>query len=171
MERGAAVYLSGLREKHFGEVFLNASKCLGGLLSAGTSNTVVDESQGIYDLLQTNESMVHENTWSSENVFLNKFRSQRVTYEEGLNHIARYVESFESRSNEIWLVFRHEGMSLSKLMYTVEDVDNSADEGVEQVKHVQILRPSKWWHWLKTTEAGQEEMRNLIWQLVCLQNR
>ncbi|XP_041021197.1 uncharacterized protein LOC121262678 isoform X1 [Juglans microcarpa x Juglans regia] len=167
VERGAAVYLSGLREKHFGEVFLNASKCLGGLLSAGTSNTVVDESQlGISDPLETNDTMVHENTWSFENVFLNKFRTQRVAYEEGLNHIARYVESFESRSNEIWLVFRHEGVSLSKLMYTVEDVDNNADEGVEHVKHVQILRPSKWWHWLKTTEAGQQEMRSLIWQLL-----
>lgn len=172
MERGAAVYLSGLREKHFGEVFLNASKCLGGLLSAGTSNTVVDESQlGISDPLETNDTMVHENTRSFENVFLNKFRTQRVTYEEGLNHIARYVESFESRSNEIWLVFQHEGVSLSKLLYTVEDVDNNADEGVEHVKHVQILRPSKWWHWLKTTEAGQQEMRSLIWQLVCLQYR
>ncbi|KAF5462679.1 hypothetical protein F2P56_018667 [Juglans regia] len=141
VERGAAVYLSGLREKHFGEVFLNASKCLGGLLSAGTSNTVVDESQlGISDPLEINDTMVHENTWSFENVFLNKFRTQRVTYEEGV--------------------------SLSKLMYTVEDVDKNADEGVEHVKHVQILRPSKWWHWLKTTEAGQQEMRSLIWQLL-----
>ena len=164
MERGTAVYLSGLREKYFGEVFSNASKSLGGLLS----NSVVEESHvGFTDLIEANEPMIHENTWSFENEFLND-RLQRAILEEGLNHIARYVESFESRSNEIWLVFRHEGISLSKLMYTVEDVDDNAD-GVEQVKHVQILRPSKWWHWLKTTEAGQEEMRNLIWQLVFLQ--
>ncbi|XP_023889066.1 uncharacterized protein LOC112001119 isoform X2 [Quercus suber] len=161
VERGTAVYLSGLREKYFGEVFSNASKSLGGLLS----NSVVEESHvGFTDLIEANEPMIHENTWSFENEFLND-RLQRAILEEGLNHIARYVESFESRSNEIWLVFRHEGISLSKLMYTVEDVDDNAD-GVEQVKHVQILRPSKWWHWLKTTEAGQEEMRNLIWQLL-----
>ncbi|XP_030946649.1 uncharacterized protein LOC115971098 isoform X1 [Quercus lobata] len=161
VERGTAVYLSGLREKYFGEVFSNASKSLGGLLS----NSVVEESHvGFTDLIEANEPMIHENTWSFENEFLND-RLQRAILEEGLNHIARYVESFESRSNEIWLVFRHEGISLSKLMYTVEDVDDNAD-GVEQVKRVQILRPSKWWHWLKTTEAGQEEMRNLIWQLL-----
>lgn len=173
MERGPAVYLSGLREKYFGEVFLNASKCLGGLLSAGISNSVVEESGvGLSDLLETTKSMVHQNPWSFGNVLPNKFRLKRATKEEGLNHIARYVESFESRSNEIWLVFHHEGVSLSKLMYTVEDVDNHADgERVEQVKHVQILRPSKWWHWLKTTEAGQEEMRSLMWQLVRLQYR
>lgn len=89
-----------------------------------------------------------------------------------MNHIARYVESFESRSNEIWLVFNYEGVSLSKLIYTVEDAsDSSEKERPEQVKHVQILRPSKWWHWMKTTEEGQEEMRNLIWQLVCVQCR
>ncbi|KAB1203336.1 putative protein phosphatase 2C 51 [Morella rubra] len=161
VERGATVYLSGLREKYFGEVFLNASECLSSLVSAGISNSVVEESGvGLSDRLESKESTIHENTWSFENVFL-----QRATNEEGLNHIARYVESFESRSNEIWLVFRHEGVSLSKLMYSVEDADDNADK-IGKVKHVQMLHPSKWWHWLKTTEAGQEEMRNLIWQLL-----
>lgn len=136
------------------------------MVSAGISNSVVEESGvGLSDRLESKESTIHENTWSFENVFL-----QRATNEEGLNHIARYVESFESRSNEIWLVFHHEGVSLSKLMYSVEDADDNADK-IGKVKHVQMLHPSKWWHWLKTTEAGQEEMRNLIWQLVCLHNR
>ncbi|XP_061338124.1 uncharacterized protein LOC133284991 isoform X2 [Gastrolobium bilobum] len=147
VERGSAVYLSGLREKYFGEIFLNASICVEDLLSAAKSNCVLETSQ-----------------FGS---FPNKFRLQRAMYEEGLNHIARYVESFESRSNEIWLVFSYEGMSLSKLLYTVEDAYDTAEkERFEQVKHAQILRPSKWWHWLKTTEEGQEEMRNLLWQLL-----
>ncbi|XP_057423128.1 uncharacterized protein LOC130717044 isoform X3 [Lotus japonicus] len=150
VERGSAVYLSGLREKYFGETFLNASTCFEDLLSAGKSNCVLETSQ-----------------FGSDDSFPNKFRPQRSAYEEGLNHIARYVESFESRSNEIWLVFNYEGVSLSKLIYTVEDAsDSSEKERPEQVKHVQILRPSKWWHWMKTTEEGQEEMRNLIWQLL-----
>lgn len=102
-----------------------------------------------------------------ENIYDGRSEVMRATYEEGLNHIARYIESFESRSNEIWLVFRHEGISLSKILYTAEEVVSSAGERNEQVKNVQILHPSKWWYWLKTTEAGQEEMRNLIWQLVC----
>uniref|UniRef100_A0A0A0LLR7 PPM-type phosphatase domain-containing protein n=1 Tax=Cucumis sativus TaxID=3659 RepID=A0A0A0LLR7_CUCSA len=55
------------------------------------------------------------------------------------------------------------GTSLSKLMYSIENAD---EEKVEQKNHVQILRPSKWWHWLKTTEAGQAEMKNLIRQLL-----
>ncbi|CAK7346523.1 unnamed protein product [Dovyalis caffra] len=168
VERGAAVYLSGLREKYFGEVFLNASRCLGDLRSDGIKTSLFDEMCSDYDLLETNESVYGlGNSWNFENTFLNKFRTSKAVFEEGLNHIARYVESFESRSNEIWLVFHHEGVSLSKLIYTVEEVENISDrEKVEEVKRVEVLQPSKWWHWLKTTKAGNEEMRNLIWQLL-----
>ncbi|XP_058191468.1 uncharacterized protein LOC131308546 isoform X1 [Rhododendron vialii] len=170
VERGTSVYLSGLREKYFGEVFLNASTFIGSLPSAKLSESVLKESQPDFsELPKTNESVAHEtgDAWNLDNISQYRNRLQRVTYEEGLNHIARYVESFESRSNEIWLVFRHEGVSLSKILYTAEKVGNSTDdERDEHAKHVQILRPSKWWHWLKTTEAGQEEMRNLIWQLL-----
>ena len=118
-----------------------------------------------------NKSVIHEigSTSNLEDIFMNNFRKRRVVYEEGLDHIARYIESFESQSNEIWLVFHHEGVSLSKLMYTIEEIENKVDEEREEkVNHIQVLHPSKWWHWLKTTEAGQEEMRNLIWQLVWL---
>ncbi|XP_058770917.1 uncharacterized protein LOC131644435 isoform X2 [Vicia villosa] len=150
VEKGSAVYLSGLREKYFGEIFLNASMCFEDVLMGGKSNCVFETSQ-----------------YGSEYSFQNKFQLQGALYEEGLNHIARYVESFESRSNEIWLVFSYEGVSLSKLLYTIEDANNTAEkERLEQVKQVQILHPSKWWRWLKTTEEGQEEMRNLIWQLL-----
>ncbi|XP_076914191.1 uncharacterized protein LOC143573109 isoform X1 [Bidens hawaiensis] len=127
VERGNTVYLSGIRERYFGELFLNASSYLGGTLSV------------------------------------------KVAYEEGLKHIARYIESFESKSNEIWLVFRHEGTSLSKLLYTADNIgssDGSTNESDDHIKHVRILHPSNWWRWLKTTEAGQEEMKNLIRQLL-----
>lgn len=166
VEKGATVYLSGLREKYFGEVFLNASTSLGGFRLSATPNSFLEESQSDFD-----ESVVQGlgNNWSCETKFTNKFRFQRASFEKGLNHIARYVESFESRSNEIWLVFRHEGISLSKLMYTVEEAESNPDEETaEGVKRVHVLRPSKWWHWLKTTKAGQEEMCSLIWQLVCV---
>lgn len=168
VERGTAVYLSGLREKYFGEVFLNASTCLGGLLSCGISRSFPKKAEsGFKDLLKTNISIVDgvENTFSPENTVLDKFRLPGVVYEEGLNHIVRYVESFESRSNEIWLVFCHEGVSLSKLIYTVEEVEDD-EERREKLNHIQVLHPSKWWHWLKKTEAGHEEMRSLIWQLL-----
>jgi len=172
VERGTSVYLSGLREKYFGGVFLNASSFLGSLLSTRISDSVLKESQPDFcELPKMNESVAHESgdAWNFDNISRYKSRLQRVTYEEGLNHVARYVESFESRSNEIWLVFRHEGVSLSKVLYTAEEVGNNTDDARdEHAKHIQVLRPSKWWHWLKTTEAGQEEMRNLIWQLVCL---
>ncbi|CAI0434074.1 unnamed protein product [Linum tenue] len=102
-----------------------------------------------------------------ESSFSEDFESDFAVFEEGLNHIARYIESFESKSNEMWLVFRHEGVSLSKVIYTVEDViDNAGEEKLETAKLVQILRPSKWWRWLKTTEAGKQEMRIVIHQLL-----
>ncbi|XP_024030374.1 probable protein phosphatase 2C 51 isoform X2 [Morus notabilis] len=170
VERGAPVYLSGLREKYFGEVFLNASKCVGGLPSAGALSSLLKESQlGFYDIIETDESVVCGigNSWSFENMMQDKFRLRRGFYEEGLNHIARFVESFESRANEIWLVFRYEGVSLSKLLYTLEEVDKtSSEESAGNGKTAQMLHPSKWWHWLKTTAAGQDEMRSLIWQLL-----
>ncbi|KAK4273099.1 hypothetical protein QN277_021562 [Acacia crassicarpa] len=170
VERGAAVYLSGLREKYFGEVFLNASTCFGDLLSAGNSDCIPKKAQfKSYDQSKTNDSVLHyiRISWGSENLCTNKFQLQKAIHEKGLNHIARYVESFESRSNELWLVFHYEGISLSKLMYTVDEAYDTADrERSEQAKYVQILRPSKWWHWLKTTEEGQQEMRNIIWQLL-----
>ncbi|GAV87925.1 Pkinase domain-containing protein/PP2C domain-containing protein [Cephalotus follicularis] len=167
VEKGPAVYLSGLREKYFGEVFLNASNFFGGS-SAGISNSFLEEQSDLNDLLENSESVINEitNVWSFGNTFSNQFRLQKAAFEEGLHHIARYVESVESRSNEIWLVFRHEGVSLSKLMYTVEEAESSADEEKIEVPRIQVLQPSKWWHWLKTTDAGKEEMRNLIRQLL-----
>ncbi|WZY87408.1 hypothetical protein YC2023_044143 [Brassica napus] len=135
VERGPTVYLSGLREKHFGELFLNAHS-ISGSSSAQTSSPQSASSE--LDLS-----------------------------EEGLKHIARYIEYFESRYNDIWLVFHHEGVSLSKLMYTVEEAENiPAGEKAEEASHGQILRPSNWWKWLKTTDSGKEEMRRIIWQLL-----
>ncbi|GKA26107.1 protein phosphatase 2C family protein [Tanacetum coccineum] len=94
-------------------------------------------------------------------------KQSRVDHEEGLKHIARYIESFESKLNEIWLVFRHEGISLSKLLYTADEIGSSdGSTNDDHIKHVRILHPSKWWRWLKATKAGQDEMRNLIWQLL-----
>ncbi|KAJ9566900.1 hypothetical protein OSB04_002866 [Centaurea solstitialis] len=170
VERGNAVYLSGLREKYFGELFLNASAYLGGTLSVKDPGSPLKEScPYMYNLLRRNESVAPEieDPWQPDHMFSRRKRQPRVVYEEGLQHIARYIESFESRSNEIWLVFRHEGISLSKLLYTADDMGSSSGTtNDDHIKHVRILHPSKWWQWLKTTEAGQEEMRNLIWQLL-----
>ncbi|XP_031373525.1 uncharacterized protein LOC116188362 isoform X3 [Punica granatum] len=160
VERGRPVYLSGLREKYFGEIFLNASSTLGDQLSADDSFLKQSRSNFVEEL-GTNGSAFHD-MQKKEN-FGHGF-GLITSHEEGLDHIARYVESFESKSSDVWLVFRHEGVSLSKLIYTTEQVGDK-EEG-EQIKHSQVLYPSKWWKWLKTTEGGREEMRNLIWQLL-----
>lgn len=170
VERGIAAYLSGLREKHFGEIFLNASNTLQGSTLSRQPDFVWKLSHcnahGFENVNNSVEQEIEESL-SPEDVIFREKGLGGATYEEGLNHIARYVESFESRSNEIWLVFRHEGSSLSKLLYAAEDVVSDADkERGDDGKRIQILRASKWWHWLKTTEAGQEEFRDIIWQLV-----
>ncbi|KAH9602746.1 hypothetical protein KSS87_023034 [Heliosperma pusillum] len=164
VERGSSVYLSGLREKYFGEVFLNASTSLGGFLPSTVSSSFLNHS-GLYSYGSFQRAKVIQETdsESTEDTFIHGNRTWTVVYEDGLNHIARYIESFESQSNEIWLVFRHEGISLSKLMYTAEDAYEISSE---RAGHAQVLHPSKWWHWLKTTKAGQDEMKNLIWQLL-----
>ncbi|XP_057800960.1 uncharacterized protein LOC131016306 isoform X2 [Salvia miltiorrhiza] len=170
VERGIGAYLSGLREKYFGEIFLNASNSLQGSSSSKEPDFIWKLSHcSAHGFGNVNKSVKQEIEESSspEDVIFREKRLSGAAYEGGLNHIARYIESFESRSNEIWLVFRHEGFSLSKLLYTAEDVVSDADkERGDHGKRVQILRASKWWHWLKTTEAGQEEFRDIIWQLL-----
>ncbi|XP_070012501.1 uncharacterized protein [Nicotiana sylvestris] len=169
VEKGTSVYLSGLREKYFGEIFLNAYTVLGGSLQAEESNSLLLNIRLDFHVPVERNAAVDlgiQGSLKFDKVYGKKKETLRAAPEEGLNHIARYVESFESRSNDIWLVFRHEGISLSKFLYTAEEVINNSEEGNENVKHIQILHPSKWWKWLKTTEAGQEEMRDLIWQLL-----
>ncbi|XP_038987849.1 uncharacterized protein LOC103718236 isoform X2 [Phoenix dactylifera] len=140
VERGAAAYLSGLREKYFGELFLNASKSPGGLTATDLSTAYLKNVQLDY--------------------------SDLLSYEEGLKHIARFVESFESESKEIWLVFRNEGLSLSKLIYTAEETKLGTGGERDGVRNIQVLHPSAWWYWLRTTEAGKQEIQSLIWQLL-----
>lgn len=170
VERGTNAYLSGLREKYFGEVFLNASLSLGGLLSASSSKFYQKEAEyDDSDLLKRNESLIHEmgNIWNPSDIFMHNSRLLTADHEEGLMHIARYIESFESRLKEIWLVFRNEGLSLSKLIYTPEETKISSNtERDEYANNIQVMHPSQWWHWLRTTEEGKMEMRNLIWQLL-----
>lgn len=169
MERGATAYLSGLREKYFGELFLNASKSPGGLTATELSTAYLKNVQLDYsDLLRKNISYMEEFEYIFDptNKFATNFRMMHVNYEEGLKHIARFVESFESESKEIWLVFQNEGLSLSKLIYTAEETKLVTGGERDGVRNIQVLRPSAWWYWLRTTEAGQQEMQNLIRQLV-----
>ncbi|XP_068634349.1 uncharacterized protein [Aristolochia californica] len=149
VERGHSAYLSGLREKYFGEIFLNASLSLRGSVSSKLSNEGHKSGSFVNDIGDKWKRKIDDDS------------------DQGLMHIARFVESFESQSKEIWLVFRNEGLSLSKLVYTAEETRGTTDrKGSDRVRDVQVLHPSKWWHWLRTTEAGRDEMCNLIWQLL-----
>ncbi|CAL9766648.1 unnamed protein product [Musa acuminata subsp. burmannicoides] len=169
VERGTNAYLSGLREKYFGELFSNASTSLGGSITETPTTFSVDIQSDFSDLLQKNMSDNDEvdDIFDSTNTYARNYGAMPISYEEGLKHIARYVESFESESKELWLVFSNEGMSLSKLIYTAEESKSfTNNERDEKVRNVRVLRPSSWWHWLRTTEAGQNEMKDLIWQLL-----
>ncbi|KAG9451837.1 hypothetical protein H6P81_004741 [Aristolochia fimbriata] len=158
VERGHSAYLSGLREKYFGEIFLNASLSLKGSKSSELSSPNMGHKKG---------SPVDgvRDKWNSTGESAN----QKVIdgdSDQGLMHIARFIESFESQAKEIWLVFRNEGLSLSKLIYTAEETRATSRKGGDSARNVQVLHPSKWWHWLRTTEAGRYEMRNIMWQLL-----
>ncbi|XP_022684859.1 uncharacterized protein LOC101768355 isoform X1 [Setaria italica] len=146
VERGNAAYLSGLREKYFGELFSNASRTLEGMSRTESSSTIFSMD------MQSDTDILLE-------------RNMSVT-EEPLKHVARFIESFESESREIWLVYHNEGRSLSKLIYTAEETKLVTGNNNEEVRHIQVLHPSKWWYWLRTTKAGQNQMQNLLWQLL-----
>lgn len=163
MERGKSAYLSGLREKYFGEVFLNASlvQDLASRLATAISVQAQTDSS---DLLLRNLSQTDEIDFNQ--TFSGEINTSK-NHEEGLKHIARFVESFESEAKEIWLVFRNEGRSLSKLIYSVEET-KTVTGSESKARNVQVLRPSTWWHWLRTTDDGKKEMQDLIRQLVSL---
>ncbi|KAL4200161.1 hypothetical protein AMTRI_Chr03g148290 [Amborella trichopoda] len=169
VERGNSAYLSGLREKHFGEVFLNASAFL-----RGSSPTVLSNSSAEVAEVESNQSSSLNRSvrvdmgypWNLTETFLGNMQVWGADYEEGLMHVARYIESFESQSKEIWLVFRNEGRSLSKLIYTAVEIENSTDNQSVHRENIQVLHPSSWWYWLRKTVAGKEQMRNIIWQLL-----
>jgi len=146
VERGNAAYLSGLREKYFGELFSNASRTLEGLSRTESSSTIFSMDMPL-----------------DPDILLE--RNMSVT-EEPLKHVARFIESFESESREIWLVYQNEGRSLSKLIYTAEETKLVTGNNNERVRHIQVLHPSKWWYWLRTTKAGQNQMQNLLRQLL-----
>ncbi|KAK1266282.1 putative inactive protein kinase [Acorus gramineus] len=166
VERGVAAYLSGLREKYFGEVFLNASMSLEAMGTSAMFPKEEDyEPHQFYAVKEVRHVMSY--IWNAVHMSPSSSRILTGDSEEGLRHIARYIESFESPSKEIWLVFRNEGFSLSKLMYTTEEQEETIDnERFGRVNNVQVLHPSAWWYWLRTTDAGKEEMRSLIWQLL-----
>ncbi|KAL6841604.1 hypothetical protein ACP4OV_028543 [Aristida adscensionis] len=146
VERGHAAYLSGLREKYFGELFSNASRTLEGLARTESSPTVFSAGMQF-------DSYIH-------------LEKNMSATEESLQHVARFIESFESESREIWLVYHNEGHSLSKLIYTAEETKLVTGDNNERIRHIQVLHPSKWWYWLRTTKAGQKQMQTLLWQLL-----
>ncbi|KAJ1276050.1 hypothetical protein BS78_05G184500 [Paspalum vaginatum] len=146
VERGNAAYLSGLREKYFGEIFSNASRTLEGLSRTESSSATFS-----VDMQYDPDILLKRNISATE---------------EPLKHVARFIESFESEAMEIWLVYQNEGRSLSKLIYTAEETKLVTGNNNERIRHIQVLHPSKWWYWLRTTKAGEEQMKKLLWQLL-----
>lgn len=156
VERGYHAYLSGLREKHFGEIFLNASTSLRS-----------SEWKSLSKLKQFFRLHIEDLDPFGEQVLDSVLEEENIEDEEGLKHIARYIESIETQAKEFWLVFQNEGQSLSKLIYTADDRhQNNEKEKSWTRENFQILQPSSWWHWLRQTEEGKEVMRSLIWQLL-----
>lgn len=68
----------------------------------------------------------------------------------GTNVTAEFIEaigSWEESIFNLYLVSRYEGMSLKQLLYEGNHTSN-------------------WWHWIKTTQEGQNTLRNIMFQLV-----
>lgn len=160
VEKGSHAYLSGLREKHFGETILNATQAI------KNSNDQSFSAPGA----GTNHKDAYwkPSSWNPKKVLeffsAGNVSSQTEDTDSGLDHIARYVESFEWPGEELWLVFHCEGKSLSSLMYTVSPGVDAEDD--RDSRSFKVVQPSSWWRWLKTTEAGKMEMRSILHQLL-----
>lgn len=171
VERGNHAYLSGLREKHFGEIFLNASTSLRSSQwkssSKSTTNLQSEFNVAVTRLKRSFRFHKEDLEPFGEQFLDSILEEESIEDEEGLKHIARYIESIETQTKEFWLVFRNEGQSLSKLIYTADERhQNSEKEESTTRENFQILQPSSWWHWMRQTEEGKEVMRSLIQQLL-----
>ncbi|BBM98447.1 protein MpPP2C_J [Marchantia polymorpha subsp. ruderalis] len=176
VERGNHVYLSGLREKYFGEIFLNASLArsraskYSSSYSCAHSNPFSMSRFGYCPWrLNQSRSFTRQNSGSRRTENPRGFDRCNIgptISEEGVEYIARYVESLEVIGpRELWLVFKNEGKSLSSLLYSTEGAEvESGMEGAEGF--FTVVQPSPWWHWLKSTPAGQKEMRSILRQLL-----
>ncbi|KAL2652139.1 hypothetical protein R1flu_020267 [Riccia fluitans] len=176
-ERGNHVYLSGLREKYFGEIFLNATRDraraakYAASFSCAPSNPFSSSRFGVcpWRRLSTSKKFKRQNSEASNNENLKGACGTDFgpsISEGGVDNIVRYVESFEVVGpRELWLVFRNEGKSLSSLLYSSERAEVEPDLDGSDV-YFTVVQPSPWWHWLKTSSAGRKEMRNLLRQLL-----
>ncbi|CAM6034463.1 unnamed protein product [Sphagnum compactum] len=167
VEKGASAYLSGLREKHFGQIFLNESL-------AARERAAKPAGHHLHDpVLAHNCANFRTSFWnpfcySKRTVVTASGNGSHPEYESGagLAHIARYVESLEMPGKqEFWLVFHNEGQSLASLLYTA-GTGGKAEDDDGQLGGFKVVQPSPWWRWLKTTDAGRTEMRSIMHQLL-----
>ncbi|CAM6025619.1 unnamed protein product [Sphagnum balticum] len=167
VEKGASAYLSGLREKHFGQIFLNESL-------AARERAAKPAGHHLHNpVLAHNCANFRTSFWnpfcySKRTVVTASGNGSHPEYESGagLAHIARYVESLEMPGKqEFWLVFHNEGQSLASLLYTAGTGGKAEDDDGE-LGGFKVVQPSPWWRWLKTTDAGRTEMRSIMHQLL-----
>eukprot|EP00850_Spirogloea_muscicola_P010354 SM000060S19686 [mRNA] locus=s60:512847:523180:- [translate_table: standard] len=185
MEGGSAKGRSGLREKHFGELLWNAS--LTRTLSAASSEELDQNSDNLFDGLRGDQlhgmegnfaggkgsrkrrkyaasrdeayEQLEEDSSEPAGESFREARGDHSAREDGLSHIARYVESFtQSAGRDLWLVFQNEGQSLTKLLYTAPSSSSTGG--------LQLVRTSPTWQWLKTTAPGQEATKLIMRHLL-----
>ena len=70
------------------------------------------------------------------------------------NLVAHYISYFTT-TDDYWLVFKYEGVSLQSLIYAMTYSGGNA-----------LLRPSNIWKKLRTTRAGQVSIRGIMYQLI-----
>ncbi|CAK9233668.1 unnamed protein product [Sphagnum troendelagicum] len=167
VEKGASAYLSGLREKHFGQIFLNESLAARERAAKPAGHHLHDPVLA-HDCANFRTSFWNPFCYSKRTVVIASGNGSHPEYESGagLAHIARYVESLEMPGKqEFWLVFHNEGQSLASLLYTAGTGGKAEDDDGE-LGGFKVVQPSPWWRWLKTTDAGRTEMRSIMHQLL-----
>jgi serine/threonine protein kinase len=167
VEKGASAYLSGLREKHFGQIFLNESLAARERAAKPVGHHLHDPVLA-HDCANFRTSFWNPFCYSKRTVVTASGNGSHPEYESGagLAHIARYVESLEMPGKqEFWLVFHNEGQSLASLLYTAGTGGKAEDDDGE-LGGFKVVQPSPWWRWLKTTDAGRTEMRSIMHQLL-----
>ena len=162
VEKGAGVRLSGDRERYFGEKFNRRSASL---LSGWPGEGGVDGEEEEGD--EEGGGGGGDSSWPLQ---------------VGADHLVRFVEAFETRrGQELWLVFRDEGMSLHSLMYETateaaqgdeedgkdgrsegaegEDEEEETNQGSAELK---ILQPSRWWWRLRRREDSHRVLLGAV---------
>ena len=164
----ASNYLSLLHEirlQRNSSCIVNATFCIDNIVAKGGhglvyrgrrvgrqyGSPVVDQNQSSLIFKRMHVARVAIMKCAAREIYFGK----KLTPAIGGTHTARFETSF-MHADDLWLVFKDEGVSLQSLMYVISQSEVGAS----------LMKPSLLWERLRTSEEGPQLLKGLMHQII-----